>query len=358
MFDQREGVPVTNGASCLDSVARSPMPVVGMRGCGPVRRWLDYSPSHFPGNKQGKTLRLQHYNMMADAYAVDAVTARTVFLVQDSSKGGGTPFMSTVGDFGSQLSPRLTSYPSMLPDPALPIWRDKSVNTFKNGATYLDGRQTDGSLWGFNARPEVLTAIGGVNFQFGTSGFYQHMEGVAEDIRPDAGEVHGELLVYDREISAADRRKVEAYLMNKWLGTVNEGYGVYTNMTITGAGTVTLASAGHRPKFAAGFVGSITIADDAYAFTIGENGVEDALDFGGGTVSLPASCTLNVTFATAPRAGVYRLISSGGLAASVDWTLNLSCVTGSMRHRPYRLIATDGNVELRVEPKSIMISFR
>ena len=357
MFAQGVDMSNTAGAMCLDAVSRTPKVVVESRGCGPVRRWLDYSASRFPASTSGRSLRVQHYGVTSQ-YGVDAVTGRTVFLVQDSSRGGGTPFMSTVGDTGTLLSPRLTMYAAMPPDPYLPIWRDKSATTFAAGMTYLDGRAVNGAKQGFNGRPELLTAVGGKDFPFGAVGYCQYMEGVPVDVRPDVGEIQGEIIVYDRVLSDADRGKVEAYLMNKWLGTVNSGYGVYTNITLTGSGSVTLASLAQRPRFAAGFTGSVTLPEDAFAFTIRDKVVEGALDFGGGTASFPASCTLDVVFGSAPSAGTYRLISSAGLSSPVVWTLNVSVRSGSMRKPSCRLVAAGGNVDLVVDPSGMTIVFR
>ena len=357
MFEQGVDMANTDGAVCLDPVGRSPKVVTEARGIGPVRKWLDYSSSRFPSSKAGRSLRVQHCGVTA-TYGVDPVTARTVFLVQDSSRCGGTPFMSTVGDTGTQLSPRLTKWPDMPPDPYLPVWRDKSAKTFAAGATYLDGRSVDGVRQGFNGRPELLTAVGGVDFPFGTVGYCLYMDDVAVDVRPDVGELQGEVMVYDRALSDADRRKVEAYLMHKWLGTVNEGYGVYTNVTLHGAGSVSLASGAQMPRFAADFSGAVSLPASSLAFAIRGDAVEGALDFGGGTVSLPAACTLNVTFDPAPRTGVYRLVSAGGLAMPVEWTLNVTSASGSTRRRTCRVVVTDGNVDLHVDPAGISVSFR
>ena len=146
--------------------------------------------------------------------------------------------------------------------------------------------------------------------------------------------------------------------MHKWLGTVNEGYGVYTNVTLHGAGSVSLASGAQMPRFAADFSGAVSLPASSLAFAIRGDAVEGALDFGGGTLSLPAACTLNVTFDPAPRTGVYRLVSAGGLAIPVEWTLNVTSASGSTRRRTCRVVVTDGNVDLHVDPAGISVSFR
>ncbi|MDD4017660.1 MAG: hypothetical protein PHV28_06915 [Kiritimatiellae bacterium] len=357
LYDRRATYGET-GAICLDSVSRNPMAIRQSRGIGPQRNWLDFSSSRFPSGTQGRSLRVQNYDPNAsNIYRVDPIDAKTVVMVQDSSRGGGTPFMSTVSDTGTMLSPRLTTYAAMPPEPALPIWRDKSATTFANGETRLDGKLVNGVTGGFNARPEVLSAVNSTSFPFGATGYCVYMEGVPVETRPDVGEIVGEVLVFAGVLSTANREKVEAYLMHKWLGTVSAGYGVYTNMTITGGGTVTVAAGAQRPKFGAGFTGTASLADSAFAFTIDESTktVAGALDFGGATLSLPGACTLDVTFSPSAATGTYRLISAGALANEVSWTLNLH---GSVDVGQCKVLVGGGNVDLVVVPKGTAIILR
>lgn len=346
------------GALCLDSVSRDPMAIRQSRGLGPERNWLDFSSSRFPDATGGRSLRVQNYDPNhSNSYRVEPIDAKTVVMVQDSSRGGGTPFMSTVGDTGTVLSPRLTTYAAMPPDPALPIWREKSATTFANGETRLDGKLVNGITGGFNARPEVLAAVNSTGFPFGATGYCLYMEGVPVDTRPDVGEIQGEVLVFADVLSTENREKVEAYLMHKWLGTMNAGYGIYTNMTITGSGTVTLAAGAQRPKFGAGFTGTAAIADNEFAFMIDKatQTVTGALDFGGATLSLPSACTLDITFVPSAATGTYRLISAGALANDVNWTLALHGKTDTGQ---CKLLVSGGNVDLIVVPVGTAVIVR
>ena len=358
MFDRDVDMSSTAGGMCLDAVSRDPMAVVGPRGCGPSRRWLEYSPAFFGDKTNGRSMRMQRYGETS-AYAVDPVTARTVFLVQDSSKGGGTPFMSTVGDTGELLSPRLTEYAAMPPDFALPIWRSKSATTFAKGATFLDGRKVDGSRQGFNGRAELLTAVGGVDFPFGATGYCLYMDGIPVEARTDAGEIHGEIMVYNKELSDDERRMVEAYLMYKWLGTVNAGYGVYTNLAISGSGSVAFASLAQVPKFSPGFSGGVKVDSGHLAFGFADGGnLSGALDFGGATVSFPSVCAVDVACGSMLPPGTYRLVSSAGISPAVEWILNLAVASGGTRNRSCCLVAKDGNLDLVVDPAGTVIVVR
>lgn len=359
IFDRDADMSSAAGALCLDSVSRDPMLAVGARGCGPERRWIDYSSSRFPSSVQGKSLRLQEYTGKTEnQYRVDSVTARTVFLVQDSSRGGGTPFMSTVGDTGTQLSPRLTKFPDMPPDPSFPVWRNKSAMTFRDGATYLDGRKVDGLKQGFNARPELLTAVGGVDFPFGALGYCLYMDDVAVDVRPDVGEIQGEVMVYDRVLSDDDRRTVEAYLMHKWLGTVNGGYGVYTNVTVGGDGKVVVKDPRQMPRLAADFTGSVEMASETLSFTVSGGVVADALDFGTHEVSFPSECTVRVTFTPSAKTGTYRLVTSGGDLSGTEWILDATSASGTFGRRRVHLEVSGGNVDVCVEPAGLILNVR
>ena len=250
------------------------------------------------------------------------LSARTVFLVQDSVKGGGTPFLSAVGGSGD-LIPRLTQWPSMSPDPGLPVWRGTTASIFADGgATYLDGREIDGAVEGFQGRPELLTAVGNRNFTLGTFAYYDYLDLVVDKV--DAGEVQGEIIVYDKVLEDDVRKSIEAYLMWKWMGVARDGYSVSENMTLTGNGSVTIASKDQMPKFDAQFTGAAAFGESAFDFTVnGDGSVSGAVDMGAAAISFPAACTANVSFADGMKVGVYPLIKGGEIASETSWTLNL-----------------------------------
>ena len=343
-----------DGAPVLNSSGRPPLVISESRGFGPSRKWLDYSPYNFWDEKNynyGRTMRLNKLPTLN--ITVVPLSARTVFLVQDSVKGGGTPFLSAVGGSGD-LIPRLTQWPSMSPDPGLPVWRGTTASIFADGgATYLDGREIDGAVEGFQGRPELLTAVGNRNFTLGTFAYYDYLDLVVDKV--DAGEVQGEIIVYDKVLEDDVRKSIEAYLMWKWMGVARDGYSVSENMTLTGNGSVTIASKDQMPKFDAQFTGAAAFGESAFDFTVnGDGSVSGAVDMGAAAISFPAACTANVSFADGMKVGVYPLIKGGEIASETSWTLNL--VNGGSRKAV--ISQNGGMVALEVRSPGTVVTVR
>ena len=315
IYDRERGK--TDGAPVLNSAGRTPSETVGPRGFGPSRRWVDYRDTTY----YGRVLRLNKYPATTSR-DIEPLSARTVFLVQDSSKSGGSPFLTVInGDSGDILS-RLAS--GMAPDPGAPIWRSTTANIFASGATYLDGREVDGAVDGFYGRPELLTAVGGRAFNVGAFAYYYYPASLTNaNPNVDVGEIQGEILVYDCVLSEETRKGIEAYLMWKWLGTARDGYSVMTNITVSGDGQLNVGSVAQMPKIGSSFTGTLAFSETSFDFTVTAEGtVEGALSGGSGTLALPAACTANVTLERGVPPGEYALVS-GAIAPGTDWTLNL-----------------------------------
>ena len=330
LYDRRgknDGAPVLNGSG------RTPLLVNSARGFGPLRNWIDYSPANFydeitkegvPRGNYGRLMRLNKYPTLSST-TVPLDNARTVFVVQDSVKGGGTPFLSGVNG-GGDLGIRLTQWPDMQPDPGTPVWSSAASAIFtegtEGGATYLDGREIDGAVEGFQGRPELLTAVGNRDFTLGVFAYYKYLQDFPDKV--DAGEILGEIIVYDKVLDSDVRKQIEAYLMWKWLGVARDGYSVATNMTLTGEGSVTVASKSQMPKFGTTFSGAVAFEENAFDFTVnGDGTVSGAIDMGAAAISFPAACTANVTFADGMKTGVYTLVQGDSIASETSWTLNI-----------------------------------
>ena len=330
LYDRRgknDGAPVLNGSG------RTPLLVNSARGFGPLRNWIDYSPANFydeitkegvqRGN-YGRLMRLNKYPTLSST-TVPLDNARTVFVVQDSVKGGGTPFLSGVNG-GGDLGIRLTKWPDMQPDPGTPVWSSAASAIFtegtEGGATYLDGREIDGAVEGFQGRPELLTAVGNRDFTLGVFAYYKYLQDHSDKV--DAGEILGEIIVYDKVLDSDVRKQIEAYLMWKWLGVARDGYSVATNMTLIGEGSVTVASKSQMPKFGTAFTGAVAFEENAFDFTVnGDGTVSGAIDMGAAAISFPAKCTANVSFADGMKTGTYTLVQGDSIASGTSWTLNI-----------------------------------
>lgn len=355
IFDVLDGKK--EGSLCMNNVGRAPLLVPAARGDGPMRNWVEYSPYWLGGTKaSGLCMRFQNYPPASGDYSVVPVSARTVILAQDSVKGGGTPFMDTVA--GSSIVPRFGKLDTTgdVANPGAPIWRGNSVNVFKSGATYLDGQPVDGTVAGFNGRPEILTAVGGANFNFGVLADCQYLEGHApNDV--DAGEILGEILVYGQELGESQRKAVEAYLAWKWCGKAINGYAVHTNLAITGGGTVTVGSLAQMPKFAADFTGTADFsAISRLDFTIDPvaRTVDGAIAISG-TIALPATVTAQVAFASRIKSGKYTLVTAAGGLDLVAWRLDLGDVSVPNK---VKLNVSATKVELEALPPGMILIVR
>ena len=143
--------------------------------------------------------------------------------------------------------------------------------------------------------------------------------------------------------------------MWKWLGVARDGYSVATNMTLTGSGSVTIASKDQMPKFDASFVGAAALDVNSFDFTVnGDGSVSGAVDMGAAAISFPAACTANVSFADGMKVGTYPLIKGGEIASGTSWTLNL--VNGGSRKA---VISQNGDtVVLEVKSLGTVVTVR
>lgn len=277
---------------------------------GPARYWLDYSTWYAPdNNKQGRAMRFT--NQPKTDTTLNALTnVRSVYLVQDSVQGGGTPFLDSMG--GSKLSQRLLNGEPA--DPSVPVWRDASsasAKVFAGGHTYLDGREIDGTVQGFGGRPELLTAVGEKAFTLGVFGSYQRLDGLAVAVYE--GEMQGEILIYDTELGDADRDIVQSYLMYKWFGTLpwGSGYANLSNVTVTGSGTLDVPNLAQMPRLGEEFAGTVNLPQATYAFTLkADQTVEGALVAPDATFVVPAGSTVKISAEGNVKAGDYVLIDA------------------------------------------------
>ena len=361
LYDRRgknDGAPVLNGSG------RTPLLVNSPRGLGSSRNWIDYSPANFydeitkegaqRGN-YGRLMRLNRYPTL-DSKTVPLDNARTVFVVQDSVKGGGTPFLSGVNG-GGDLGIRLTQWPDMQPDPGTPVWSSAASAIFTEGTvggtTYLDGREIDGAVEGFQGRPELLTAVGNRDFTLGVFAYYKYLQDFPDKV--DAGEILGEIIVYDSVLGDDVRKQIEAYLMWKWLGVARDGYSVATNMTLTGNGSVTVASKSQMPKFGTAFTGAAAFEENVFDFTVnGDGSVSGVIDMGAAAISFPTECTANVSFADGMKTGTYTLVQGDSIASGTSWTLNIR--NGGSRIAT--IVQNDGTVVLEVRGLGTVVTVR
>ena len=315
----------------LIAASRGPRIMRDTRGWGSARYWCDYHKDHTGGT--GNTLRM---NDSTDGTA-NSLATRTGFMVLDTSEGGGTPFLDTsVYSFNGTINSQYV----MARVPSSPIFRtqtgyDKGSYPFSpaedayvvtNSPAFLDGAAVNSGKHTYNARPELLSFTFSKDIPIRCVGSWQQESAYASSI----GLRHGEIILYPTALSDADRKATEAYLMKKWLGKTPVGYGDPSQMTVSGAGTVTTANGVLRPKTSAAFAGTLSVPGDSLTFSIdttAETPVADAILMPNGTLVTADDLTIDVVFSKRPAAGVYTLVTAGSWNAT---TVTMGHATGAI----------------------------
>lgn len=324
---------------------RRPRAVRGAHGDGPARTWMHFHED--PSDGGGNTLRAKTDPSLlrlnrGPNYSNVTLPTRTAFIVSDSTYGGGVPIADTVGINGL-VKRRNVSYARD------PIWAKGTTATLSNGVTRLDGRGVNGFTTGFSGGPELLSFTATEAFPaafFGSCG-----TGAGER----SYELLGEILLYDREIAGAERDRIEAYLMNKWLGRLPGGWCDWRRATVTGAGTVKAPSADVLPGFAADFAGTVELAGGLTFHVDAAGVVTDRLVLpAGATLKLPAAGAVEVSFADAPRS--CTLATAGAVVGfeAANWTVQAVPETRGT----CRLECADGELRFVVVPNGTAIFIR
>ncbi|MBQ6340592.1 MAG: hypothetical protein IJI36_15750, partial [Kiritimatiellae bacterium] len=345
---------ITNGTTFLWAPgSRRPVRVLGARGWGPVRAWIDCQEIDVSSaaSDTGNCLRPRQYPNTnptgGDGGSNMTIPCRTVFMASDSFRGGGSPVLGGVSG-GNGIAARTAG------DYKAPIWASGTHARITGGETRLNGvRVASPTQTGFTGAPEVFSFSTTADQLIGCFGnLYNTQKGV------NYGEVFGEILLYNQVLTGADRLAVEAYLMGKWCGTLPEGYSDLREATVSaGSGTVT-ALAAKLPMFGDGFTGTVVVPDTTFDFTLdGAAGTVDRpLIARGATLSLPAAVTINVVCANmAGSDGTsVPLIDVAAFASPVTWTFNAANTGG----KTVRLNVEGGQVLLEVIPSGTTILFR
>jgi len=319
------GVVETKDAKCLLGVRPSvtssyrPAYVASAKAYGAARGWIDYDNDH-AGDTTGNTLMLStlpistNYVGLVEAKAVEP-TFRTLFLVLDSSRGGGSTYLSRAGGTDGTLRHR-----GKTPTTSDPIWSESCSDNIKNGATWLDGVSVNGAADGFTGKPEVLSAVSTANVTAKALGYYIYSASPQE--------CFAETLLYSTAVGDADRAGIESYLMLKWLDELPAGYADFRQATVTGAGTLVVPSLKYLPQLGAGFAGSVELGGFTEAFVInGAGAAQNAVMF---ETYAPKLVNATVDVKVTKSANGAHLVASGVAEGS---TVTLGNVTGFASER-------------------------
>lgn len=345
-----DGVDTTRGwfggSRTSEAANRSPWIAEGSRSGGPARHWIDFRDKYDVacGNKlHGNTLRYRtsaySETTMANASST-SVNIQQAFMVLDTSAGGGTPLLDTVGATGVVRARRGNNKPG--DSAAYPIHVRLSTRAtegvFTNGKAWLDKTQVDPYKHNFSGCPEVLTLETTGDFPAGFLGYYGGSNDGANY------EVMGEVIFYSAPLSDADRAKVQDYLIYKWLGKMDGSiYSDSTAATLSGAGTVTAASIGDvtLPDLSS-FTGTLALSG-GLSLKVGET---KTLPY---ALSLPAGCAISVEVPEDAADGTYTLLEAASIHGFEDaevalvgetvekYKANVSCADGKISVRLRRI---------------------
>ena len=309
-----DGVDATRGwfggSRVNDAQNRSPWIDEGSRNGGPVRHWIDFRDKYdvaCGNNLLGNNLRYRTVEYAESAMSNAGSTGFNIqqaFMVLDTSAGGGTPLLDTVGATGVVRARRGNNKPG--DSAAWPIHVRLSTRAtegvFTNGKAWLDKTQVDPYTHGFTGKPEILTLETTGVFPAAYLGYYGGGNEGANF------EIMGETIFYSSPLSDADRAKVQDYLIYKWLGKMDSAvYSDSTAATLSGAGTVTAASIDDAalPDLSS-FTGTLSLSG-GLSLKVGETTTLPC------AVSLPSGCAISVEIPDGAADGTYTLLAASAI---------------------------------------------
>lgn len=337
--------------------SRKPFATRRAGGFGRMRTWIDFDhpASHKVGSSDGNTLRFKAWsgNIGDSSYSGGGsdrnLSVRTVVFVNDSFRGGGDPLRKSVsdgGDWGSRGSCT----------PAKVIWNGAGTKVTA-GTTRLNGVQVNGAATGYTGEAEVLSVVTTNSVVLGNFGAYGNSEG-----KSGYAEMMGESLMYSTALSTAQVKTIEDYLLFKWTGIAPEGYGDFTEATVSGTGMVRAEKWSDLPRFDAAFAGTVSVTNEA-ALTLtmsvdatsAPGAVTGAFRLPAATLAGISAATINVQV-TGDTLGNYPLVELASVASPIAWTVNVSGISPS---KAKAAVAREGaSVVLKLQMSGTMVIVR
>lgn len=323
-----DGIDTTRGwfggARGSENSNRSPWIDEGSRNGGPSRHWIDFRDIYLQDNNgkyYGNVLRYKNVPFNEANVQTTASTTfnmQQVFMVLDTSAGGGTPLLDKVGADG------VVKKRFGINAPGDDYTRSIHVNTggrktegvFLGGKAWLNKMEVDPYTHGFTGKPEILTLETTGDFPAGFLGYY----GGSDNNTLRNFEIMGEVIFYSAPLSDADREKVQDYLMYKWLGKIDSSvYSDASAATVSGSGRVTAASFDDPtlPTLSPSFTGTLAVTTNDLAFTVGSPVTC------GHAVELPDACTITVAVPANTESGTYTLLAASSVKGGANATLAL-----------------------------------
>lgn len=327
-----------------NGTGRAPIYQMQARAFGPTLPWIDYNGTNeTPTTSNGNTLRMYTDNTGTADQKVDM---KMGFIVQDSMRGGGTPFLDKILADG-KVKARLAK-------PASYAMYETGTDTrLTQGNVYLNGEQVDYKN-GFTGGPEVFTFTATDSFPVG---YYAYIGNSQGDYTYKCGEIQSEVMLFADVLPEADRQGVEAYLMKKWLGYGPKGFVDFSSATLDGAGTFVAQSSAVAPNLASTFAGTLRVGGETGAFKttlVTEGGVSALTDTWAAeeaTLELPPTVTITIDAVGRPRPGDYVVMRAKSLGET-SFTLAGNVQTA---RSGVELVKEGNSVILRITASGMMM---
>lgn len=329
-------------------------------GGGEVMNWLDGNNHYqeYAGGtgaptpyQWGNSMRFWTNDRLEDDQGAtdQAISFKTAFIVQESSRGGGTPVASsyTLSDGYARSA-----------DPKAALWNKGVDASLTGGTVWVNSNQVADPMKSaeFTGGPEVLTIQTASDTTFPVKAIGNYADSQNKGSAKEVAACYGEILFYDRELAAETRQDIEAYLAWKWFGGVTTGYVMPKAFEISGEAAVSAETQDGLPAFADGFTGSVAITATGLAFELDsavstETASRGFFDVKGGTLSVgEGACTVTVTEPSRAAKGTYKLIG-WTTVPEVTFTLASDTVNG----KPAALKVEDDGLYVELQAKGLTL---
>jgi hypothetical protein len=170
-------------------------------------------------------------------------------------------------------------------------------------------------------------------------------------------EIMGEWILYSTTQTESVRKGIEAYLMWKWLGKLQNGYSDFRGMTVVGDGVIAAVGPEYLPELMESFTGALEFSRTEWEFTLPKDGgaaAVDAIDLNGREVTLSAAITVKINCKGAAN-GIYSLIKADALTGVEDVSISADSSLGNKRAT---LIVTENEISVCIESSGLKMVIR
>ncbi len=278
------------------------------------------------------------------------ISVKSGFFVLDTTKGGGTIISTAAngktGDFRNRGRGETGTSK---------IWSSDCSQAVRESDTYLDGILVDGTNSTFSLCPEVFS----FNFKPESDAskvkvFGYHGDNGGASLNQ---EIMGEWILYSTTQTESVRKGIEAYLMWKWLGKLQNGYSDFRGMTVVGDGVIAAVGPEYLPELMESFTGALEFSRTEWSFTLPAEGgaaAVDAVELSGREIALPSEISVNIDLNGAPN-GTYTLFSAADISGAGGITPGAESKVGN---KIVSFIVDEDEIAVRIISRGTVFSVR